>query len=93
MADYDVIVLGGGSAGTSAASAASAAGARTAMINAGELGGLCILRGCMPTKSMLEAAHALHHARTLHVEVSRRQRHGSQDGLPSRQGADVLDRE
>jgi len=62
MADYDVIVLGGGSAGSSAASAAHDTGARTLMINDGELGGLCILRGCMPTKSMLAAAHAIHEA-------------------------------
>ena len=60
--DYDVIVLGGGSAGTSAAAAATSAGARTAMINDGELGGLCILRGCMPTKALLESAHRIHHA-------------------------------
>lgn len=65
MADYDVIVLGGGSAGTSAARAARAAGASVAMFNDGELGGLCILRGCMPTKSMLEVAHALHEAETI----------------------------
>jgi pyruvate/2-oxoglutarate dehydrogenase complex dihydrolipoamide dehydrogenase (E3) component len=58
MPDYDVIVLGGGSAGTSAARAATLAGARTAMVNDGELGGLCILRGCMPTKAMLASAHA-----------------------------------
>jgi pyruvate/2-oxoglutarate dehydrogenase complex dihydrolipoamide dehydrogenase (E3) component len=62
MQDYDVIVLGGGSAGTSAARAAIQAGARTAMVNEGELGGLCILRGCMPTKAMLASAHALHEA-------------------------------
>ncbi len=63
--DYDVIVIGGGSAGTSAAEAASAAGARTMMINDGELGGLCILRGCMPTKAMLASAHAIHAAEHL----------------------------
>ena len=62
MHDYDVLVLGGGSAGTSAARAAVEAGARTAMINDGELGGLCILRGCMPTKAMLASAHAMHAA-------------------------------
>ena len=64
-ADYDVIVLGGGSAGSSAAGAAHDAGASTLMINDGELGGLCILRGCMPTKSMLAAAHAIHEAQHL----------------------------
>ncbi len=65
MIDYDVIVLGGGSAGSTAAAAAQDAGAKTLMINDGELGGLCILRGCMPTKSMLQAAHAIHEARHL----------------------------
>ena len=62
---YDVIVLGGGSAGTSAASAAARCGARTLLINDGELGGLCILRGCMPTKAMLASADAIHHANHL----------------------------
>ena len=65
MTDYDVIVLGGGSAGTSAAEAAVAAGARTLMINEGELGGLCILRGCMPSKTLLSSAHAIHEANHL----------------------------
>ena len=63
--DFDVLVLGGGSAGTAAARAATLAGARTAMINDGEPGGLCILRGCMPTKAMLASAHALHETRRL----------------------------
>lgn len=65
MHDYDVIIIGGGSAGTSAARAAKAAGARVLMINDGELGGLCILRGCMPTKAMLASAHAIHEAKRL----------------------------
>lgn len=63
MKSWDVVVVGGGTAGTAAAKAAAAAGARTAMLNDGELGGLCILRGCMPTKTMLHAAHLAHDAR------------------------------
>ncbi len=62
MYDFDVVVLGGGSAGSRAARSATEAGARVAMINDGELGGLCILRGCMPTKAMLASAHAMHAA-------------------------------
>lgn len=62
MHDFDVLVLGGGSAGTAAAKAAVESGAKTAMINDGELGGLCILRGCMPTKAMLASAHVMHTA-------------------------------
>jgi pyruvate/2-oxoglutarate dehydrogenase complex dihydrolipoamide dehydrogenase (E3) component len=65
MNDFDVVVIGGGSAGSRAARSATAAGARVAMINEGELGGLCILRGCMPTKAMLASAHAMHAARHL----------------------------
>ena len=62
MKTYDVVVVGGGTAGTAAAHAAHAAGVRTVMFNDGELGGLCILRGCMPTKTMLHSAHVVHDA-------------------------------
>lgn len=67
MHTYDVLVLGGGTAGSAAALAAHRAGARTAMFNKGEMGGLCILRGCMPTKTMLHAAHLLHEAAHHHT--------------------------
>ena len=61
---YDVAVLGGGSAGYAAARTAAAAGLRTVVIEGGaEVGGLCILRGCMPSKALLYAAEALHLAR------------------------------
>ena len=68
MHTFDVLVLGGGSAGTAAAAAAHAAGRRVAMFNHGELGGLCILRGCMPTKAMLHAAHLAHEPAHHHTE-------------------------
>ncbi len=57
-ADFDFVVLGGGSAGYAAARTAAALGLRTAVIDgADELGGLCILRGCMPSKSLIESAN------------------------------------
>jgi pyruvate/2-oxoglutarate dehydrogenase complex dihydrolipoamide dehydrogenase (E3) component len=59
--EYDVAVIGGGSAGYAAARVATAAGLRTAVIEGGEeVGGLCILRGCMPSKALLYAAEVLH---------------------------------
>jgi pyruvate/2-oxoglutarate dehydrogenase complex dihydrolipoamide dehydrogenase (E3) component len=63
MQEVDVLVLGGGTGGSAAAKAAHDAGADVTMFHVGELGGLCILKGCMPTKTMLHAAHLRHHAR------------------------------
>lgn len=62
--DFDVAILGAGSAGYAAARTATAAGLKTAVIEGGpEVGGLCILRGCMPSKALLYAAEVLHLAR------------------------------
>ena len=61
---YDFLVIGGGSAGYAAARTACELGARTAVVDgAGELGGLCILRGCMPSKTLIYSAEVLHLAR------------------------------
>jgi pyruvate/2-oxoglutarate dehydrogenase complex dihydrolipoamide dehydrogenase (E3) component len=58
---YDFIALGGGSAGFNAARVAVSLGLKTAVIDgADELGGLCILRGCMPSKTLLYMAEVLH---------------------------------
>jgi pyruvate/2-oxoglutarate dehydrogenase complex dihydrolipoamide dehydrogenase (E3) component len=55
---YDFVVIGGGSAGYNAAATAVRLGLTTAVIEGGEeIGGLCILRGCMPSKTFLESAH------------------------------------
>ncbi|MHB1307193.1 MAG: dihydrolipoyl dehydrogenase family protein [Limisphaerales bacterium] len=62
--DFDLVVVGGGSGGYAAARTAVAAGLRTAVVEGGDpMGGLCILRGCMPTKALLQAAEVLHLAR------------------------------
>src|SRR6185295_17281579 len=62
--DCDVAIIGGGSGGYAAARTASVAGLKTAVIEGGkEVGGLCILRGCMPTKALLYAADVMHLAR------------------------------
>lgn len=59
--DFDVAIVGGGSGGYAAARTAAAAGLSVAVIEGGEeVGGLCILRGCMPTKALLYAAHVMH---------------------------------
>lgn len=55
---FDFIILGGGSAGYAAARTAHDLGMRVAVVDgAAELGGLCILRGCMPSKSLIESAN------------------------------------
>ena len=59
--DYDVAVIGGGSGGFAAARSTAAEGLKTVVIDGAErLGGLCILRGCMPTKALLYAAEVMH---------------------------------
>jgi len=57
--DFDVVVIGGGSAGYASASAAQSADAKVAIVDKGPLGGLCILRGCMPTKTILRSSDIL----------------------------------
>ena len=66
--DFDLAVIGGGSGGYAAARTAASAGLKTVVIEGGrEVGGLCILRGCMPTKALLYAAEVKHLAE--HAEI------------------------
>jgi pyruvate/2-oxoglutarate dehydrogenase complex dihydrolipoamide dehydrogenase (E3) component len=57
--DHDVIILGGGSAGYAAARTARDEGADVAVVDPGPLGGLCILRGCMPSKAILRSSDVM----------------------------------
>src|SRR5438270_11873638 len=59
MADetYDVAVLGSGTGGYSAAPRAAQLGKRVALVEKDDrLGGTCLLRGCIPTKALLQSA-------------------------------------
>ncbi|MEM9400757.1 MAG: dihydrolipoyl dehydrogenase [Verrucomicrobiota bacterium] len=61
MREYDVIVVGGGSAGYAAARTVATSGIKVALVEGAEqTAGLCILQGCMPTKALLESAHRFH---------------------------------
>lgn len=61
MKTYDFIAIGGGSGGFNAARVARGFSDSVAVIDgAEELGGLCILRGCMPSKTLIYSAEVLH---------------------------------
>ncbi len=64
-AEFDLIVVGGGSAGFAAAIKGSELGARVALVEGGTLGGTCVNVGCVPSKTLLRAAEA-NHRRTSH---------------------------
>lgn len=56
VTNFDIVVLGGGSAGYSAAVRAVELGMSAAVIEKDKLGGTCLHRGCVPTKAMLQSA-------------------------------------
>jgi pyruvate/2-oxoglutarate dehydrogenase complex dihydrolipoamide dehydrogenase (E3) component len=53
---YDMVVIGAGSGGYAAARTARDLGASVALVDHGPLGGLCILKGCMPSKTLLASS-------------------------------------
>ena len=60
MADFDLVIFGGGSAGFAAAIKGAELGVRVAMAEAGTLGGTCVNVGCIPSKALIRAAEANH---------------------------------
>lgn len=54
--DFDLITLGAGSGGVAASRRAALHGARVAIVEAGRVGGTCVLRGCVPKKLLMYAA-------------------------------------
>lgn len=59
---YDLAVVGNGSAGFSAAITAAEQGAQVALIGHGTIGGTCVNVGCVPSKAIIRATEAVHHA-------------------------------
>ena len=84
--DFDFLIIGGGSAGYAAARTAAALGLKTGVVDgAEELGGLCILRGCMPSKTLLESASRF-------STLRRAEEFGLRAGGLEVRGAEILER-
>jgi pyruvate/2-oxoglutarate dehydrogenase complex dihydrolipoamide dehydrogenase (E3) component len=69
---FDLVVIGAGSGGYAAARTARDLGATVALVDRGPLGGLCILRGCMPSKTLIatgDTAHEIRHSAELGVHA------------------------
>src|SRR5687767_15963328 len=60
---YDLVVIGGGTAGLVCAAGAAGLGARVALVERALLGGDCLNTGCVPSKALLRSARAVHEAR------------------------------
>jgi pyruvate/2-oxoglutarate dehydrogenase complex dihydrolipoamide dehydrogenase (E3) component len=60
---FDAIVVGAGQAGPAIAARCSREGLRTAVIERGDFGGTCVNVGCVPTKTLVASARAMHLAR------------------------------
>jgi pyruvate/2-oxoglutarate dehydrogenase complex dihydrolipoamide dehydrogenase (E3) component len=65
--NFDVIVIGGGTAGLVTASGCARLGRRVALIERSQLGGDCLWTGCVPTKALVASARMLHHMRHAHA--------------------------
>jgi dihydrolipoamide dehydrogenase len=63
MANFDVIIIGGGPGGYVCAIRCAQLGLKTAVVEGREtLGGTCLNVGCIPSKALLHATHSLHEA-------------------------------
>ena len=73
--DYDLAIIGAGVGGHGAALHAVSCGLKTAIIEAADMGGTCVNRGCIPSKALLAASGRVrelrnaHHLKTLGIQV------------------------
>ena len=63
MGSYDIIVVGGGTAGLVTAAGSAGIGAKAALIERERLGGECLWNGCVPSKALIATARAAHDPR------------------------------
>jgi len=73
--EFDLVIVGGGSAAFAAAIKGADLGARIAVVEGGTLGGTCVNVGCVPSKALIRAAEAQH-----------RRSHHPFAGIPSTNG-------
>jgi dihydrolipoamide dehydrogenase len=73
--DYDLVIIGAGVGGHGAALHAVSCGLKTAIIEAADMGGTCVNRGCIPSKALLAASgrvrelRAAHHLQALGIQL------------------------
>ncbi|BAZ67039.1 MAG: dihydrolipoyl dehydrogenase [Pelatocladus maniniholoensis HA4357-MV3] len=74
--DYDLVIIGAGVGGHGAALHAVSCGLKTAIIEAADMGGTCVNRGCIPSKALLAASGRVrelrdaHHLKALGIQVA-----------------------
>ncbi len=56
MTPYDLVVIGGGTAGLVSAAGGASLGAKVALVERDKLGGDCLYHGCVPTKTLVKSA-------------------------------------
>lgn len=64
--DYDLLIVGAGVGGHGAALHAVSCGLKTAVVEAGVMGGTCVNRGCIPSKALLAASGRVRELRNAH---------------------------
>ena len=73
--DYDLVIIGAGVGGHGAALHAVSSGLKTAIIEAADMGGTCVNRGCIPSKALLAASGRVrelrnaHHLKALGIQI------------------------
>jgi len=100
MDEYDLVIIGSGPGGYVAAIKAAQLGMKTAIIESREVGGTCLNRGCIPTKTLIHSSHLYHEAMNfeelgihfdgLNFDMNQLQNHKEEVVIKIRQGISSL---